>query len=164
MAKEKQKTEQKKEEKIAEAPKEEVKEKKIEKKTKRTEAIVNGISLPMSTKVSVAICKFIKGKSIEKATLELGQVVAMKRAIPMKGEIPHRKGMMSGRYPQKAAGEFIKLLKSLSANAIANEIENPVITKAIANNSSRPFGRKGAIRRKRTHVMLAVESKPEEKK
>ncbi len=134
--------------------------KKIEQKVKKTEASVNGMALPISTKDSVAICRFIKGKKIEMAIADLEQVLAYKKAIPMKGEIPHRKGkgMMSGRYPKNTAVYFIKLLKSLSANA--NELEEPIITEAIANLASRPFGRFGRIRKKRSHIKIkAVEKK-----
>lgn len=168
MAEQKLTTEQKmekKEEKAAEAPKTEAKKettKKIVKK--KTEATVTGVGIPMSTKTSVAICRFIKGKKIDRAVKELEEVVVLKRAIPMRGEIPHRKGMMSGRYPKNASIEFIRLLKSLAANANVNEIENPIIVTASASNTARPFGRGGSIRRKRTYVILTAASKPEMKK
>ncbi|MBI5803203.1 hypothetical protein HY448_00775 [Candidatus Pacearchaeota archaeon] len=138
------------------------KEKKIVKK--KTEAVVKGVSLPISTKTAAAVCKFIKGKEIQKAIKELQQVAILKKAVPMKGEIPHRKGIMSGRYPKKAASEFIKLLKSLSANANMNEIENPMIVRAFTGNASRPFGKRGRVRRKRTHVTIFAERKLEVKK
>ena len=133
--------------------------KKIEKKE---EAVVNGVSLPLSTKKSVAICKFIRGKSIDRAIADLEEVENMKKAIPMTGEIPHRKGkrMMSGRYMTKTVGYMIKLLKSLKSNSSANGIEEPVIAEAIPNRASRPRGRFGSIQRKRTHIFLkAVERK-----
>ena len=63
---------------------------------------------------------------------------------------------MSGVYPKKAAENFIKLLKNLSANSNINNLENPVITEAIANIGSRPYGRFGKFRRKRTHVLIKV--------
>jgi len=138
------------------------KEKKQDKKIiKKDEAIVNGISLPISTKTSSAICKFIKGKNIDKAIADLEEVAKFKRAIPMKGEIPHRKGkgMMAGRYPIKAIGYFIRMLKNLQANAIVNGMEEGVITEAIPNRASLPYGRGGAIRRKRTHVKIKVTEK-----
>ncbi len=135
--------------------------KKTAEKAKKTEAVVNAVSLPISSKHSVAICRFIKGKKIEIAQRDLEEVVLHKKAVPMKGEIPHRKGrIMSGRYPEKASKEFIKLLKSLSANAHSSGIEDPVIAEAVSNIASRPFGRFGRIRRKRTHVrIVAVEKK-----
>ena len=82
----------------------------------------------------------------------------MKIAVPMRGEIPHRKGkIMSGRYPVKAAKEFIKLLKSLKTNALMNELElekYKIFCKA--NIASRPYRRFGKGRFKRTHVEIKL--------
>lgn len=143
-------------------------DKKIEKpKPKKTEAVVNTHNLPISTKYSAAICKFIKNKKPGDAIRDLEQVLEKKKAIPMKGEIPHRKGrIMSGRFPKKTTEHFIKILKSVVANANANELDNHVIVEAIANIGSRPFGRFGRVRRKRTHVKIKVRKlkKKEEKK
>ena len=128
---------------------------------KKTEAVVNAKSLPISTKYSMAICRFIKNKKIGSAIVDLEQVIVKKKAVPMKGEIPHKKGrgMMSGRYPKKASEYFIKLLRSLLANANANEIDNPMVVEAIANLSQRPYGRFGRTRKKRTHVRLVAKEK-----
>ena len=64
----------------------------------------------------------IKGMSIDKARSYLEDVVRLKRAVPFRryhNEVGHKSdtGVMSGRYPQKAAGEFIKLLDNLESNA-----------------------------------------------
>jgi ribosomal protein L22 len=146
-----------------------VPEKKVEKKpvkiVKKTEAIANGKSLPISTKDSMAICKFIKKKSIEKAIADLQEVLMFKKAIPMKGEIPHRKGkIMSGRYPINAVKEFIRLLKNLLANSNVNGLEEPIIAEAVPNKASRPYGRFGSIKRKRTHIKIIVKEKSKLKK
>ncbi|MCX6749453.1 MAG: hypothetical protein NTW17_01760 [Candidatus Pacearchaeota archaeon] len=143
-----------------EEAKPEVKEiKKPAEKPKKTKAIVNGFDVPVSTKHSMAICRFIKRKKISQAISELEQVAKIKKPIPMKGEIPHRKGkMMSGRFPQKAAKQFVILLKSLSSNANYFGIEEPIIIEAFANIGARPFGRHG-IRRKRTHIRIVAENK-----
>jgi len=127
---------------------------------KKDEAIANGISVPISTKYAIAICNFIKRKSIDKALADLDDVVHFKRAIPMVGEIPHRKGkgMMSGRYPIRAIGYFVTILKTLKANATVNGVEEPIIVEAVPNKASRPFGR-GGIKRKRTHVKIRVVEK-----
>ena len=71
---------------------------------------------------------------------------------------------MSGGFPKKATEHFIILLKSLSANANANELENPIIVEAIANIGARPFGGFGRIRRKRTHIKIKVKEKKAKKK
>ena len=150
--------------KAKEETKPEEKKKPIQKKpvVKKTEAIVNAVNLPISTKYTAAVCRFIKNKKIENAISDLEQVLIFKKPVPMKGEIPHRKGkrMMSGRYPKKTTEQFIKLLKNLLANASANGLENPIIVEAVANIASRPFGRFGKIRKKRTHVRIkCVEKK-----
>src|SRR3989344_5062249 len=82
----------------------------------------------------------------------------IRRAVPMKGEIPHRKGdIMSGRYPIKTAGEFIRLLKSLKSNAIVNELESEkYVIFCKANLASRPYRRFGRARFKRTNVQLKL--------
>ena len=64
----------------------------------------------------------IKGMSIEKARDFLTAVVNKERAVPFKRykeQVGHRSdpGVMSGRYPEKSAGEFIKLLDNLESNA-----------------------------------------------
>ncbi len=165
---EKSKTKEKenKESKKTGSKKEEKKGAKEIKKPKKSEAVVNAKDVPISTKHSIAVCKFIKGKKIDDAIKELEQVVAMKKSVPMKGEIPHRKGkgVMSGRFPAKTAKNFIVFLKSLSGNATYNSVENPVIVEAVANMGSRPYGRFGRVRKKRTHIkIIAKEIKPAEK-
>ena len=158
--KEKSKEENKKEteEKAKEKKPEEIKKKKDV--PKKSEVVVNASSLLMSTKTAGAICRIIKGKEIQTAISDLEQVIAKRKAIPMKGEIPHRKGnIMSGRYPKNASEIFIKLLKSLNSNATYLSVENPIISEAIPNNASRPFGKFGAVRKKRTHMILKAISK-----
>lgn len=148
--------ENKKEEKtrLSEAELEKSTKKTVHEKPKKKEAVVNAKDIPISTKHSVAICRFIKGKGIGNAITELQQVANLKKPVPIRGEIPHRHGkIMSGRFPQKAAKWFIVLLKSLGANANHNGIENPIISEAEANIGARPFGRHG-VRRKRTHITL----------
>jgi len=125
---------------------------------KKTEAVVNGRNLPVSTKHSIAICNYIRKKDLDKAIFILEEVDKMKKAIPMKGEIPHRRGkIMSGRYPIKAVGEFIKLLKSLRSNAIANGLElEKYVLFCKANIAARPYRRFGRTKFKRTHVTLKL--------
>ena len=143
--------------------KETKKEKPKTKIVKKDSAVVKGVSLPISTKQAVAICKFIKGKTIREAVDYLEQVAKGKRAIPMKGEIPHRRNqdftIMSGRFPKNASENFIKILRSLGGNAVANGLDNPVIVEAIANMADRPHGKFGRTRKKRSHVTIKVKDK-----
>jgi large subunit ribosomal protein L22 len=76
----------------------------------------------ISHKHAREIAKAIKGMSIDKARDYLQEVISLKRAVPFKrynNEVGHRSdpGVMSGRYPEKAANEFIRLLDNLEANA-----------------------------------------------
>ncbi|MBI2043631.1 HAD-IA family hydrolase [Candidatus Pacearchaeota archaeon] len=158
------KSKEKIEEEKTETKKHAEKKQKEIKKPKKEIAMVNALSLHMSTKTAAAISKFIKGKEIQKAINELEEVARIKKPIPMKGEYPHRKGkIMSGRFPQKAAKNFIKLLKSLSANANFLGVENPRISEAISNIAPRPYGKFGSVRRKRTHVRLIARRHGENK-
>ncbi|MBU0958936.1 MAG: hypothetical protein KKB31_03240 [Nanoarchaeota archaeon] len=138
--------------------------KKEKSKKRKEEAIVRAKDIPISTKKSVAVCKFIVGKKISDAIRDLEQVIIFKKSVPMKGEIPHRKGkIMSGAYPQKVVKNFIVLLKSLASNSA--DIENPIIVEAVANMGSRPYGRFGRFRKKRTHIVIkAVEKNKINKK
>ena len=121
----------------------------------KREAVARGKDLRISTKQAVDICKFIKGKSPELAIKELSEIAVKKRALPMKGEIPHRHGnMMSGRYPINACKAFINLLKSLEANASVNNLQDVYIETTKADIASRPYRRGGSRRFKRTHVLL----------
>ncbi|OGJ21384.1 50S ribosomal protein L22 [Candidatus Pacearchaeota archaeon RBG_13_36_9] len=163
------------EKKAVETPKDEKKTEKVtekkdskktaEKKPEAREAVVNGRDLPLSKKHCMSICNFIRGKKIEEALPLMEKVVAMKIAVPMKGEIPHRKGrMMSGRYPVKAAGHFIKMLKQLSANAENKEMDiDKGRIECKANRASRPYKRFGSMKFKRTHVTLKLVIKNKKK-
>lgn len=78
----------------------------------------------VSHKHSREIAVHISGKSIEKAREFLENVVAKKEAVPYRryhNEVAHRSnirdGFSAGRFPQKAAKEFLKLLDNLESNA-----------------------------------------------
>lgn len=133
-------------------------ETKAEAKPKKTEAMARGDSVRASKRHCMYICTFIKGKKVDQAIAELEQVVKLKRAIPFKGEIPHRgKGMMSGRYPVDASKIMIAMLKGLRGNIIANgmDLDKTVIVEGISNWAARPQKRSGG-RGKRTHVTLVA--------
>jgi large subunit ribosomal protein L22 len=143
----------------------EVKEKKIKQapKIKKDYAVVNARGLHISTKYAISICNLIRGKKLTKVIAELEQVLEMKKAIPMKGEYAHKKGVKiasgGGKYPKKATENFIKIVKSLGKNAEYHGIEDPIISEAIANQSSRPLGKFGRVKRKRTYVKLVAKTK-----
>lgn len=76
----------------------------------------------ISHKHAREIAVAIKGLSLEKARDYLQNVVSMKSAVPFRRynkQVGHKSdpGVMSGRYPQKSATEFLKLLDNLESNA-----------------------------------------------
>lgn len=91
-------------------------------KTRHVRASIRekSISHKHSREISVAI----KGMSIDKAREFLESVVEKKIAVPYRrynNEVAHRSnirdGFSAGRYPKKAATEFLKLLDNLESNA-----------------------------------------------
>lgn len=161
MAQENNKENNKKEEKQTNKPKDNLK-----KQTKKQEAVVNARNLPLSKKHCMAICDFIRGKKIEKALELMQKANKMQIPIPMKGEIPHRKGkIMSGRYPINATEQFIKILKQLSANAINNDVDiDKARIECKADQASRPYRRFGSMKFKRTHITIKLTNKKKTKK
>ncbi|OIO41519.1 50S ribosomal protein L22 [Candidatus Pacearchaeota archaeon CG1_02_31_27] len=127
-------------------------------------ASIKGLNLVVSTKYAVDICNLIRYKEPEIMIKYLEEVLKKKKAIPMKGEYPHRKGMMSGRYPEKASKQFITLLKNLIANASFKGMDthNLYISEAFANKGER-FHRRGRSgmgkKAKRTHVIIKAMEK-----
>jgi len=76
----------------------------------------------ISHKHAREIATAMKGLSLEKARDYLLDVTNFKRSIPFgryKNQVGHKSdpGTMSGRYPQKAATEILKLLDNLESNA-----------------------------------------------
>ncbi len=145
--------------------KEEPKEKKAA--VKKTEAVVRGVDLGISKKHSMEIIRFIKGRTIEESLKILERVLQKKQAIPFRGyEIPHRKGkgISEGRYPRNASREFLKLLKSLRANASVVHVDlGKAVLSGKANDASRPFKRGGSQRFKRVHVEVWVKESAQKK-
>ncbi len=129
--------------------------KKISNKKKKEEAVAKGEGIHASMKQCTYICNFIRNKGIEQAIKELEEVRKLKRAVPFKGEIPHRRGMMAGRYPVKVSGFFINILKALKGNLIVNglDLEKTKIYFASACVASRPR-RKNNQKFKRANVIL----------
>jgi len=131
-------------------------------------------NIDISTKQSVEISRNLRYRSTTYAKQLLEQVVAMKKAIPYRRfihDIGHRAGMSTGRYPQKAAKHFLRLVKSVEANAQAKglNIASLKITKILANKASIPqTGNRWHRGTKRTHVEIEVQEmaskKPENKK
>lgn len=79
-----------------------------------------GKELHISRKQAHEIATAIKGMNLEIAQKFLENVAVLKQAVPYKRfvrNVPHKRGMCSGRYPQKAAKEILKVLKNAQSNA-----------------------------------------------
>ncbi|MCF7871812.1 50S ribosomal protein L22 [Candidatus Woesearchaeota archaeon] len=132
-------------------------------------ALVKDASI--STKTSIEMAKFLKGKTTEKAKTILNRVLEKKTAIPFTrftNGLGHRagSGIGTGRFPQKATEEFLDLIKSVEANAQAKGLStNLKIIHLLANKASNQFhyGRQRRRKYKRTHLELVVEEQEETK-
>lgn len=86
-----------------------------------------GKELHISRKHAHELAGAIKGMKLETAREFLENVVALKQAVPYRRftrNIPHKKGMCTGRYPQKAAREFLSILKNAESNAIYKGLDS----------------------------------------
>ena len=125
------------------------------------------ISHKHAREVAVAL----KGLSIEKARDFLQAVINKERAVAFrrfKNQVGHRSdpGMMSGRYPQKTAKEFIKVLDNLESNAEYKgmdldrlKIINATVHKGVTIKrfTPRAMGRATAKNDVLTHVELVAQ-------
>ena len=140
------------------------------KKTKENCAKAYGSGLPISTKQSIEICSYIRGKNLDKAIKMLIRVQEKKDAVPytrFNNDIGHKPGIGPGRYPEKSTKHFIDLLESVKSNAQVKGLntDNLEIIHIVANKASRPwrYGRHRRRKAKRTHVELIVEEKENKK-
>lgn len=138
---------------------------------KDTMARASGRSLPISFKISIEICNFLRKKKVSDAKNILQRVIKQEQAIPLKRfnrDVGHKPGKIAGgRYPVKASQEFLGLISSAESNAQFKGMNtsNLVITHILANKgvSTRRFGRQRSRSAKRTNIELVVEEKAEKK-
>jgi len=135
-------------------------------------AKVVGKDLPISTKLSVEICNFIRYKELRKAKYLLQEIIDEKKALPMKRfnmDLGHKPGNIAGgSYPKKATKYFLDLMDALEKNAENKGLntESLKINFATANKGPKQwhYGRKRRRVAKRTHIELRViesEKRPE---
>ena len=135
-------------------------------------AIASGRDIRIKPKVAREICHQLKGMKLEEAKTYLEAVVGMKIAVPyyrFRSRIPHRKqlqGHDAGRFPQKTAGEILKILESVEANAefkglYADRLRIVHVAahrgRAIRKFIPRAFGRASPYFKHLTHIEVAVE-------
>ncbi len=146
-------------------------EEKLEEKQEHF-AIAKAIGLQISTKQSVEICNFIRGKDVNKARMLLQEVIEHKKAIPYKRynkDTGHKPGKIAaGRYPEKAATHFIKLLTTAIANAENKGLDSTnLIIKEIKADLGAQNWHYGRLRRrkmKNTHLFVKLMEKENDRK
>ncbi len=125
-------------------------------------AFARSLNLPISTKHSVEISRYLRYKNTQFAKQFLEKVISLQKPVPFKRftkDLGHKPGIGPGRYPQKAAREFLKLVKSVEANAQAKGLDTSVlkITALLANKASIPLtGGRHQHATKRTHLEIVV--------
>ena len=128
--------------------------------------------LGISSKVSMEIANFLRGRTSVEAKTILERVLKKKQPIPFKrftDGVGHRKGagLASGRFPQKASEAFLTLIKQCEANAQAKGLSSDLrIVHLVVQRGTNMF-RHGRQRRrmyKRTHLEIVLEEfEPKEK-
>ncbi len=134
-------------------------------------AIATGRNLRISPKHAREICRELKGKYLETAQEYLEQVISLKKSIPFrrhKKKIPHRSDLKkwpSGRYPQKAAKEILRVLENAEQNSSFKglEVSRLRITHMVAQRgrkikgfTPRAHGRSSPSYQTLTHVEVVV--------
>lgn len=125
-------------------------------------ATARATNLPISTKHSVEICTCLRYRTTADARKLLEEVVALKRPLPFRRfnkDMGHKAGMAAGRFPQKAAKQFLHLIKSVEANAHFKGLDTAALTIShiAANRAPRPqTGGRLPHRPKRTHIEIKV--------
>lgn len=123
-----------------------------------------GVALPISTKQSIEICSFIRGKKLQDAKKMLEKVSKEEIAVPFKrftNGLGHKAGMASGRYPRNASQQILTLLKSAESNAQFKGLSTAdlFIKHIIAQKGPNTwrYGRQKRRHAKKTHIELIVE-------
>ena len=124
----------------------------------------------MSHKHAREISHMIRGMRIDMARDYLQRVINLQSAVPMKRykkQVGHKSdpGVMSGRYPQKSAKEFIKLMDNLEANADYMGMDTDRLTivhvatqkgRQVKRFIPRAMGRASSKNNVMTHVEMVV--------
>jgi large subunit ribosomal protein L22 len=127
-------------------------------------------NLAISTKHCVEISNFLRYRPLSFAKAYLEDVIEQKKAIPFKRfnrDVGHKAGMAAGRYPVKAAKQFLALLNSVEANAQFKGLNTSglKIIKILANKASIPStGGRSRTGTKRSSLEIEVKEVAAKKK
>lgn len=98
-----------------------------------------GKELHISKKHAHEISSAIKGMKVDIARGFLEGVTELTQAVPYKRyvkDVPHKRGMCTGRYPQKAAKEFLKVLLNAENNARYKGLESDNLRIKLVNTKT----------------------------
>jgi ribosomal protein L22 len=131
------------------------------KKEKPKNDVVANVTIPVSTKYTVLIGKWIKGDNIDKAITKLEKVKLKKLPVPCvkyNDSIPHKRGMAAGRYPVKTAEHVILTLNLIKANAKHKGLdESKLKVNEYVANLAQSVHARGKYRRGRlTHLRIGA--------
>ena len=130
-------------------------------------AVARALSLPISTKQCVELSTNLRYRTTSYAKKFLQDVLVKKRAVVFRRftqDLGHKPGIGPGRYPQKAAQEFLKLINSVEANAQFKGLDTSKlkIVKIVANKASIPFtGSRLRRNSKSSHLEVEVQEMSE---
>ena len=134
-------------------------------------AIATGRNLHISPKHAREICRELKGKYLETAQEYLEQVIAKERSVPFRRyrrKVSHRSDLRkwpSGRYPEKAAREILRVLDNAEQNSSFKglEVSRLRIThmaaqrgRKIRGYTPRAHGRSSPSHKTLTHIEVVV--------
>ena len=86
-------------------------------------AIASGRDLNISPKAAREICRALNGRYLEQAIEYMERVITKEAVVPYrkhKKKVGHKRGQHgwpSGKYPVKAAGEMLNVLRNVESNA-----------------------------------------------
>jgi len=125
-------------------------------------ASARSLNLPISTKHSVEISRYLRYKNTQFAKQFLEKVISLQKPVPFKKfttDLGHKPGIGPGRYPQKATQEFLRLLASVEKNAQYRGLDTTrlKIVGLVVNKASIPMnGGRNRHAGRRTHIAIHV--------
>ncbi len=107
-------------------------------------ARARGVELPISRKKSMELCRKLRGMELQEAKDYLEDVIAKKKAVPIRRYTHgagHKKGGIGpGKYPVKVAKYVLKVIENAESNAEYNGLDTDVLyIKSIAAHPGRVY-------------------------
>lgn len=142
----------------------------VEQKAEKT-ARASARALKISPKHAVEVCSAVRGMYLEEAKDYLEDVIDKKTPVPFRRhnkKVGHRRGLVgwpTGRYPVKAAGQILYVIKNAEANAEYQGLDNESLRIihisshrgfVIKRYTPRAFGRATPSNTPTTHIQVVL--------